>query len=63
MRIDPKQHDWMTAPETAAVMAALVEARFVGGPRRAGWPFHAAERACRWCRSPARDKIKKTAPP
>jgi poly(A) polymerase len=34
MRIDPKQHAWMTAPETAAVMAALVEARFVGGAVR-----------------------------
>ena len=34
MRIDPKQHGWMTAPETAAVMHALVEARFVGGAVR-----------------------------
>jgi hypothetical protein len=38
MRIDPAQHGWMTAPETVAVMAALGEARFVGGPRRAKWP-------------------------
>jgi hypothetical protein len=29
MRIDPAQHGWMTAPETAAVMTA---------PRRAGRP-------------------------
>jgi hypothetical protein len=28
----------MTAPETLAVMQALGEARFVGGPRRAEWP-------------------------
>ncbi len=34
MRIDPKQHGWMTAPETLAVMAALGEARFVGGAVR-----------------------------
>jgi poly(A) polymerase len=34
MRIDPTQHGWMTAPETIAVMAALVEARFVGGAVR-----------------------------
>src|SRR6185312_7699548 len=34
MRIDPKQHAWMTLPETAAVMNALVEARFVGGAVR-----------------------------
>jgi hypothetical protein len=38
MRIDPAQHGWMTAPETVSVMAALGEARFVGGPRRAKWP-------------------------
>ena len=38
MRIDPAQHGWMTAPETVAVTAALGEARFVGGPRRAKWP-------------------------
>jgi hypothetical protein len=38
MRIDPAQHGWMTSPETVAVMAALGEARFVGGPRRAKWP-------------------------
>ncbi len=38
MRIDPSQHGWMIAPETVAVMAALGEARFVGGPRRAKWP-------------------------
>jgi len=34
MRIDPAQHDWMTAPETVQVMAALGEARFVGGAVR-----------------------------
>jgi len=34
MRIDPAQHSWMTAPETAAVMNALGEARFVGGAVR-----------------------------
>jgi poly(A) polymerase len=34
MRIDPDQHPWMKASETAAVMAALVEARFVGGAVR-----------------------------
>jgi poly(A) polymerase len=34
MRIDPKQHHWMHAPETVAVMNALVEARFVGGAVR-----------------------------
>jgi len=34
MRIDPSQYPWMTAPETAAVMAALGEARFVGGAVR-----------------------------
>ena len=34
MRIDPSQHPWMTAPETLAVMAALGEARFVGGAVR-----------------------------
>jgi poly(A) polymerase len=34
MRIDPSQHGWMTAPETVQVMAALLEARFVGGAVR-----------------------------
>jgi poly(A) polymerase len=34
MKIDPAQHGWMTAPETSAVMAALGEARFVGGAVR-----------------------------
>ena len=34
MRIDPAQHGWMTAPETLAVLAALGEARFVGGAVR-----------------------------
>ena len=34
MKIDPSQHGWMTAPETAAVMNALGEARFVGGAVR-----------------------------
>lgn len=34
MRIDPALHPWMTTPETAAVMAALGEARFVGGAVR-----------------------------
>ena len=38
MKIDPAQYGWMTAPETVQVMAALGEARFVGGPRRAKWP-------------------------
>jgi poly(A) polymerase len=34
MRLDPSQHGWMTSPETLAVMAALGEARFVGGAVR-----------------------------
>jgi poly(A) polymerase len=34
MRIDPDKHGWMTAPETLQVMAALGEARFVGGAVR-----------------------------
>ncbi len=34
MRIDPSKHGWMTAPETRAVMAALGDARFVGGAVR-----------------------------
>ena len=34
MKIDPAQHPWMAAPETTAVMAALGEARFVGGAVR-----------------------------
>ena len=34
MRIDPSRHGWMVAPETVAVMNALVEARFVGGAVR-----------------------------
>lgn len=34
MRIDPSKHAWMTAPETLAVLAALGEARFVGGAVR-----------------------------
>jgi len=34
MKIDPNQHGWMTAPETIQVMAALGEARFVGGAVR-----------------------------
>jgi poly(A) polymerase len=34
MRIDPEKHGWMTAPETRTVMAALGEARFVGGAVR-----------------------------
>jgi poly(A) polymerase len=34
VKIDPSQHGWMTAPETAQVMAALGEARFVGGAVR-----------------------------
>jgi len=36
LKLDPKRHAWMTAPETRAVMAALGEgnARFVGGPVR-----------------------------
>ena len=34
MKIDPAQHGWMTAPETVQIMAALGEARFVGGAVR-----------------------------
>ena len=34
MKIDPAQHGWMTALETVTVMAALGEARFVGGAVR-----------------------------
>ncbi len=34
MKLDPKRHAWMSAPETRAVMAALGEARFVGGAVR-----------------------------
>ncbi len=34
MKIDPSQHGWMIRPETVAVMAALGEARFVGGAVR-----------------------------
>jgi len=34
MRIDPAKQDWMRAPETLAVLAALGEARFVGGAVR-----------------------------
>jgi poly(A) polymerase len=36
LRLDPKQHPWITAPETRAVIAALGEenARFVGGAVR-----------------------------
>ncbi|HET7083731.1 MAG TPA: CCA tRNA nucleotidyltransferase [Rhizomicrobium sp.] len=34
MKIDPAQHGWMTAPETVQVMAALGQARFVGGAVR-----------------------------
>jgi len=34
MKIDPEKHGWMTAPETRAVMAALGDARFVGGAVR-----------------------------
>jgi poly(A) polymerase len=34
VKIDPAQHGWMTAPETIQVMAALGEARFVGGAVR-----------------------------
>jgi hypothetical protein len=35
MKIDPSNHGWMTSPETLTVFAALGEARFVGGARRA----------------------------
>jgi poly(A) polymerase len=31
MKLDPSRNPWMTAPETRAVLAALGEARFVGG--------------------------------
>jgi len=34
MRLDPSQHGWMTSLETLAVMAALGDARFVGGAVR-----------------------------
>src|SRR3954471_13704766 len=34
MRIDPAKHEWMTAPESLAVIAALGDARFVGGAVR-----------------------------
>jgi poly(A) polymerase len=34
VNLDPAQHGWMTAPETVQVMAALGEARFVGGAVR-----------------------------
>jgi poly(A) polymerase len=34
MKLDPARHAWMSAPETKAVMAALGEARFVGGAVR-----------------------------
>jgi poly(A) polymerase len=34
VKIDPEQHGWMTAPATVQVMAALGEARFVGGAVR-----------------------------
>jgi poly(A) polymerase len=40
MRIDPAKHEWMTAPETRKLMAALGEGRFVGGAVRnalCGW--------------------------
>jgi poly(A) polymerase len=34
VKIDPKQHGWMTSAETAQVLTALGEARFVGGAVR-----------------------------
>src|ERR1043166_2273026 len=34
MKLDPATHAWMRAPETMAVLAALGEARFVGGAVR-----------------------------
>lgn len=34
MKLDPARHLWMIAPETRTVMAALGEARFVGGAVR-----------------------------
>lgn len=43
MRIDPAKHDWMVAPETRKLLAALGEGRFVGGAIRnaiLGWPVH-----------------------
>ena len=43
MKLDPAKHDWMTAPETRKLMAALPEGRFVGGAVRnalAGWPVN-----------------------
>ncbi len=33
-RLDPKRQGWMSMPETRAVLAALGEARFVGGAVR-----------------------------
>lgn len=34
MKLDPSRNPWMTAPETRAVLAALSDARFVGGAVR-----------------------------
>jgi poly(A) polymerase len=34
LKLDPKLHSWMTAPETRKVMSALGDARFVGGAVR-----------------------------
>ena len=34
MKLDPAQHHWMHAPETLTIMAALGDARFVGGAVR-----------------------------
>jgi hypothetical protein len=59
MRIDPSLHPWMTAPETAQVFAALGEARFVGGPRRAKWPIIAAGGFGAMVPAILRDKKKK----
>jgi hypothetical protein len=59
MRIDPLQHGWMIAPQTQAVMAALGEAWFVGGPRRARRPFPSVAGCERSTGPSARGKTKK----
>lgn len=59
MRIDPSLHAWMTAPETVQVFAALGEARFVGGPRRAKWPIIADDGFGAVVLAILRDKTKK----
>jgi hypothetical protein len=63
MRIDPAKHEWITAPETLAVLAALGEARFVGGPRRATGPKPTGGVKMTVSKGLSRDKKKKKAPP